>query len=101
MNEEELARYMERKREEYSSPEVMNNLKQMVSYMLNIEVYGFAEKVLAGWTLEILCFTIHTTEGRGMYLALLEHLGKHHSQMAKKYWEIYDNQENIIERYRR
>lgn len=100
MTEEELILYMEEKRECYASEVSLHNLNHMVAYMVNIEEYGFAERVLACWTLEILCFTIHTVEGREMYLKLLEHLGKHHPPMAKKYWDIYDNQENLIARYR-
>jgi len=45
------------------------------------------------------CFTLHTEKGRELYIKLLNHAGKQSTIMADKYWGVYDNQENLINRY--
>lgn len=100
MTDEELTIYIEEKKELFTGPEAFPYMENKVSELLNTSKFTFFEKVLASWMFELLCFTIHTSEGKALYLKLLNHVTIYCPNIAQKYWEIFDNQENMKERYR-
>lgn len=99
MTERELDAYMQEKKAYYTSEESMRTLESNVEQLLHAGKLTLSETIIACWTLELLCFTIHTPRGRDLYLQLVKLLSSNNDKMSKKYWEIYDDQENLRKRY--
>lgn len=100
MTDEELKIYMEDKKKLFTSPKTFPDIETIVNKLLDISTFAFEARVYARWTFEFLCFTIHTPRGRELYLKLLNHVTRYCPDIAQMYWEIFDNQENMKERYR-
>jgi len=100
MTEQELTLYIEEKKAYFTHPELMKVFESNVEEILQMTEFAFTERVLTLWMFEFLCFTIHTVKGKELYLRLLSHIGKYCPDLSAKYWQVYDNQENLKERYR-
>lgn len=99
MTDKELHDYFEEKKSIFERPEALQVLEERVNYLLAIDSFDMATQLVAAWNMELLCFTLHTKKGRDLYVRLLNHLGKHCDYLAKRYWDVFDNQEKLIERY--
>jgi hypothetical protein len=99
MTAQELQDYFEEKKAIFTQPEAMRVLEERVVTLLNKTDYDLYDKTLASWTLELLCFTLHTEKGKNLYIKLLNHAGKQSTIIADRYWDVYDNQESLINRY--
>lgn len=100
MTDENLNTYMEDKKKFFTGQEQLLYIKKGVDDLLNTSEFTFHDRLCATSLFELLCFTIHTMEGKALYLKLLNHTSLHCPDIAEKYWEIFDNQENLKERYR-
>jgi hypothetical protein len=99
MTEKELRDYFEEKKSIFERPEALQVLEMRVNYFLSLDHFDPATKMVAAMNMEFLCFALHTDKGRDLYIKLLNHLGKHSDYLAQRYWDIFDNQEKLIERY--
>ncbi|MDR2914206.1 MAG: hypothetical protein LBV74_05170 [Tannerella sp.] len=100
MTDEELKIYVKDKRKFFTSPETFLDIETKVNELLNVSEFTFEEKIYTRWVFEFLCFTIHTSRGCELYLKLLNHVTRYCPDIALKYWDIFDDQENMKERYR-
>jgi hypothetical protein len=100
MTDEELDDYVKKHQGIFTRPKKFAELEKEVGKILNISDFTFIIRVYTCWLFEFLCFTIHTAAGREMYIDLLSHISRHCPDIAQKYWDIFDNQENLKERYR-
>ena len=99
MTETELQIYWENKKQLFTNPDVLSAFEQQVNRLCEETKFDPADRFVAIFIFEVLCFTLETTQGRQMYLRLLNHAARFYPEVAEKYWKIYDNQENIINRY--
>lgn len=100
MTDEELVIYIEDKKAFFTSPDKFSDMEKKVSELLNTTKFTFVERIYSTWMFEFLCFTLHTPAGRELYIKLLDHITLYCPDIAQKYWEIFDDQENMKERYR-
>lgn len=100
MTDQELDRYMQEEILFFTSEKMMTQHKSHVEFILELTSFGAIDRRFTLQTLESLCFTLETERGRKLYLSVLTHIAKYCPDLAEKYWKIYDNQENLKERYR-
>lgn len=100
MTDEELSIYIEEKKAFFTSAENFPDLEKRVFELLDVSEFTFIEKLFSSWVFEFLCFTLHTPAGRDLYIKLLNHVTLYCPDIAQKYWRIFDDQENMKERYR-
>lgn len=101
MTDENLNTYMEDKKKFFTGREQLLYIKKGVDDLLNTTKFTPLDRLCAVSLFEFLCFTIHTSEGKALYLQLLNHVSRYCPHIAEKYWKIFDNQENLKERYRK
>ena len=99
MTETELQIYFENRKQIFTDSGMLLTLAKHVNRLCENTEFDLAERLIAVFIFELLCFTLETAQGRQMYLRLLNHAAPFCPDMAEKYWEIFDNQENIINRY--
>jgi hypothetical protein len=100
MDDTELKIYMENRTRQFSDPQVLAGLEKLVNEILQVTQFTIMQKFIIVTAFEFLCFTLDTSEGRAMYIKLLNHIAPYFPNMAEKYWAIFDNQENLITRYK-
>ncbi len=101
--QQELDRYMEEKIAYYTTPEALNQFESNVKgfeeiYQKN-KAFTLAEAAAICLNMEWLCFTIHIPQGSKLFLKLLKLLSFKNANVAQRYWDVYDNKENLKERY--
>jgi hypothetical protein len=99
MTETELHIYFEEKRQIFANPEMLIDLSMQVNRICEVTDFDIAWRFAAIFVFELLCFSLDTPQGRELYLRLLTHIAPYCPQLAEKYWKVFDNQENIINRY--
>jgi hypothetical protein len=99
MTETELYIYFEEKRRIFANPEMLDYLSRKVEELCNLKFFDYFEQFLIVFVFELLCFSLDTSKGRELYLRLLTHIAPYYPQLAERYWKVFDNQENIINRY--
>jgi len=99
MTEADLHIYWENKKQLFTDSEMLSTLAKHVNRLCENTEFDLGERLVAIFFFEMLCFTLETTQGRQMYLQLLNHIAPFRPDLADKYWKIFDNQENIINRY--
>lgn len=100
MNDSELVSYFEMRKKQLTEPDFFTIIEQLTNKILKAEQLTFSHRLLSIISFELLCLTIHTHKGRTMYIELLTRIAPFFPEMAEKYWIIFDNQEDLMERYR-
>jgi len=99
MTETELQIYFENRKQIFTEPELLSTFEQQVNRLCKNKDFDLGERLVAVFLFELLCFTLETPQGRQLYIQLLNHVAPFRPELAEKYWKIFDNQENIINRY--
>ena len=100
MDDHELKIYLANRQRQFTDPKTFPSLGKLVNEILQVTQFTVIQGLIVITAFEFLCFTIHTAEGRSLYLKLLNHIAPYFPEMAEKYWAIFDRQEKLIERYR-
>ena len=74
MTETELQIYRENKKQLFTDSKMLSTLAKHVNRLCENTEFDLAERLVAVFIFELLCFTLETPQGRQMYLQMLNHV---------------------------